>query len=197
MLSEGQLLGIAIQNEQPLLEKEKLIMLKNEEDFKLQLLTLEKELLQALATTEGNLLENTVLIESLSKTKLKSHEIEESLILSAKASIKLDEQREVYRPFAIAGSKLFFLVKSLQIINHMYQFSLASFLLLFKESLEAEMVKNNIEDRLQLLCSNLEVKVLHFMGRALFKVDRPMFAMHLVKGDYYYLYHFYILIVHS
>jgi dynein heavy chain 2, cytosolic len=179
---EGQLLGLAIQHEQPKLEKEKGEMLRREEDFKVQLATLEKELLQALATAEGNLLENTSLIESLSRTKEKSAEIEEALVGSAKASITLDEQREVYRPFANAGSKLFFLVKSLQTVSHMYQFSLASFLGLFKLALASEMDAKNTEDRLKILCADLEVKVLHFMGRALFKADRPMFGMHLVKG---------------
>ena len=179
---EGQLLGIAIQNEKPLLEKEKGEMLKKEEDFKLQLLTLEKELLQALATAEGNLLENTTLIESLSRTKEKSAEIEESLVLSAKASKQLDEEREVYRTFANAGSKLFFLVKSLEMINHMYQFSLLSFLNLFKQSLSSNIKANTTEDRLNLLSQDLELKVLYYIGRGIFKVDRPMFAMHLVKG---------------
>ena len=179
---EGQLLGLAIQHEQPKLEKEKGEMLRKEEDFKVQLATLEKELLQALATAEGNLLENTTLIESLSRTKEKSAEIEEALVLSAKASILLDEQREVYRPFANAGSKLFFLVKSLQAVSHMYQFSLASFLGLFKHSLATDMTASNIDDRLRILCADLEVKVLFYMGRAVFKADRPMLAIHLVKG---------------
>ena len=43
---EGQLLGLAIQHEQPELEREKGEMLKREEDFKLQLAALEKDLLQ-------------------------------------------------------------------------------------------------------------------------------------------------------
>ena len=44
---------------------------------------LEKDLLQALATAEGNLLENASLIESLSRTKEKAAEIEEALQQSA------------------------------------------------------------------------------------------------------------------
>ena len=43
---EGQLLGLAIQHEQPELEREKGEMLKREEDFKMQLSALEKDLLQ-------------------------------------------------------------------------------------------------------------------------------------------------------
>jgi dynein heavy chain 2 len=179
---EGQLLGLAIKHEQPELEKAKGEMLRAEEDFKVQLAAMEKDLLQALATAEGNLLENSALIESLTRTKEKSAEIEEALVKSADASIKLDEQREVYRPFARTGSSIFFLVKSLQSICHMYQFSLASFITLFKLSLSAEIRADSTEERLELLCSDLEVRVLYFMGRALFKADRPMFALHLVKG---------------
>ena len=187
----------AIQHEQPELEKAKGEMLRKEEDFKVQLAQLEKNLLQELATAEGNLLENTSLIESLTRTKEKSAEIEDALIKSADASIKLDEQREVYRPFALSGAKLFFLVKALQNINHMYQFSLASFLILFKQALSTAAAETSSsssmststskrpvdkEDRLLTLAADLEVRTLYFVGRALFKADRPMFALHLVKG---------------
>eukprot|EP01033_Poteriospumella_lacustris_P002713 gene2718-1970_t len=179
---EGQLLALAIHHEQPELELAKGEMLKKEEDFKVQLARLEKDLLEALATAEGNLLENTALIESLTKTKEKSAEIEDALVKSAEASVKLDQQREVYRPFATAGAKLFFLVKHLQNVCHMYQFSLASFLSLFKEALSAESKARNTEERLSLLIADMEVRVLYFVGRALFKGDRPMFALHLVRG---------------
>jgi len=94
----------------------------------------------------------------------------------------LDQQREVYRSFAKTGSKLFFLVKSLQIVNPMYQFSLASILRLFKQALKAEMESRNVEERLTKLCVDIEVRVLYFVGRALFKADRLMFALHLIRG---------------
>lgn len=179
---EGQLLGLAIQHEQPELEKAKGELLRREEDFKVQLAGLEKSLLQTLATAEGNLLENTELIESLSRTKHKSAEIEEALALSAEASLKLDAQREVYRSFARAGSKLFFLVKALNAINHMYQFSLASFVDLFKQVLAAPSKDKSETERLTSLATDLEVRVLYFIGSAMFKVDRPLLALHLVKG---------------
>ena len=131
---EGQLLGVAIQHEQPELERAKGEMLRKEEDFKMQLAKLEKGLLEALATAEGNLLENTSLIESLSRTKEMSAEIADALLQSAEASVKLDQQRDVYRGFAQSGAKLFFLVKALQVTCHMYQFSLASFLTLYRQA---------------------------------------------------------------
>ena len=54
-------------------------MLKQEEDYKIKLADLEKNLLEALATAEGDLLENTLLIESLTQTKEASHEISNAL----------------------------------------------------------------------------------------------------------------------
>jgi dynein heavy chain 2 len=179
---EGQLLGLAIQHEQPELEKAKGEMLRKEEDFKVQLAGLEKDLLQALATAEGNLLENASLIESLSRTKEKAAEIEEALTASAQASVKLDEQREVYRHFARVGSKLYFIVGTLQTVCHMYQFSLAAFLGLFRAALSKEMEQCSTEERLERLAADLEVKVLYFVSRALFKADRLMYALHLIKG---------------
>jgi dynein heavy chain 2 len=126
-------------------------------------------------------LENTTLIESLTRTKEKSAEIESALIQSAEASVKLDRQREVYRSFASAGSKLYFIVKSLKTINNMYQFSLASFLGLFKKTMNTDMNVKDMVEKLNILRSTLEVAVLDFVGRALFKSDRLMFALNLIK----------------
>ena len=110
-------------------------MLKQEEDYKIRLAALEKTLLEALATAEGDLLENSLLIESLSQTKEASWEIKNALSASAQASVELDKQREAYKGLSSDCCQLFFLVRSLAAINSMYHFSLASFLRLFRLSL--------------------------------------------------------------
>lgn len=179
---EGQLLGVTIQHEQPELEQEKSELLHQEESCKLQLAALEKELVEALATSEGDILENTILIESLTKTKSTSAEIELALEKSAKKSEELDEKRDTYRPFAREGAKLFFLVKQLSAVNHMYRFSLAAFLALFRATLGTKMESASTKDRILRLIPILELKVLMFVGRALFKEHRPMFGLHLVHG---------------
>ena len=110
-------------------------MLKQEEDYKIKLADLEKNLLEALATAEGDLLENTLLIESLTQTKEASHEISNALSASAEASATLDARREAYRGFSRDGSRLYFLVRDLVLVNPMYQVSLASFVKLFEAAL--------------------------------------------------------------
>ncbi|KAL3666923.1 hypothetical protein V7S43_007870 [Phytophthora oleae] len=179
---EGQLLGVTIQHEQPELEQEKSELLRQEEECKVQLAALEKQLVEALATSEGDILENTILVESLTKTKATSAEIENALERSAKKSEELDEKRDTYSPFAREGAKMFFLVKQLSAVNHMYRFSLASFLGLFKGTLATKMESSSTKDRILRLIPILEHKLLMFVGRALFKEHRPMFGMHLVHG---------------
>ncbi|CAM9334952.1 unnamed protein product, partial [Hapterophycus canaliculatus] len=199
---EGQLLGVTIQHEQPELEKAKSEMLRQEEGFKVRLADLEKGLLEALATAEGDLLEDTSLIERLSETKATAAEIQLSLEKSAEASEELDRQRDVYRGFARAGSTLFFLVEAMQAMSPMYKSSLASFVRLFQACL-SERKHQRVEpasrsrrgssspeaasasavgDRLARLTPALQVRVLYFIGRALLKEDRPTFALHLVHG---------------
>ena len=134
---EGQLLGLTIQHEQPDLEKQKSSLLKQEEDLKLQLTSLEKMLLQTLATSQGNILENKELLESLNEAKVKSNTISESLDESTRLQKSLDEQRRMYLPVAMRGSLMFFLLQDLSTINHMYRFSLSTFLKLFDGSWHA------------------------------------------------------------
>ncbi|GMH82520.1 hypothetical protein TrST_g11065 [Triparma strigata] len=180
---EGQLLGVVLHVEQPELEKQKSEMLAQEEAYKVELAGLEKNLLEALSTAEGDLLQNVALIDTLTSTKEAASKIATALEESGKASEELDRQREVYRGFAKDGSKLFFLMSQLEAVNSMYQYSLASFIKLFEGVLSDPKNKNDdVKKRLGLLGTALEVSALYFVGRSLFKADRPMFALHMVHG---------------
>lgn len=69
---ENKLLSIVIDHEKPELELKKSKLVQQEENLKIQLSDLEKDLLEKLAESKGNILENTELIESLEQTKDKS-----------------------------------------------------------------------------------------------------------------------------
>lgn len=111
-------------------------MLEDEERLKIQLSEYEKSLLEALAKSTGNILENKPLIESLNQTKEKSSQVESALEESKNLQISLDQQREVYRSFAVIGSNLFMIFGDLLKMNNMYQFSLSQFIKLFNRSFE-------------------------------------------------------------
>jgi len=192
---ESQLLALTIQHEQPELESRKSNLLQREEELKMQLVGVESSLLDALATSTGNILDNTALLDSLAKAKSKSSEIAAALEGSEKASVELDTQRNVYRPFAAAGSRLYFSLQALRTVNHMYQYSLATFLALFTSALKApEDVATGLGGggggggggvvgrRITALVAQLETSVLFHVGQSLLKADRLMFALHLVRS---------------
>ncbi|CAD7696589.1 unnamed protein product [Ostreobium quekettii] len=152
---EGQLLSLTIQHEQPGLERQRTELLRQEEELKIQLAALEKQLLHALATSEGNVLENKDLLESLNETKAKSLTIQDGLTKSAEVHRSLDEQRNLYRHVAERGSQMFLAVKDLSAINHMYRFSLPWFLSIFRKALHTSGPSADVPSRVSLLSNTL------------------------------------------
>uniref|UniRef100_A0A7S0W0F2 Cytoplasmic dynein 2 heavy chain 1 n=2 Tax=Hemiselmis TaxID=77924 RepID=A0A7S0W0F2_9CRYP len=179
---EGQLLGRTIQNEKPELERQKSELLKAEEEMKVRLSNLEKQLLEQLASSEGNILENKALIQALTDTKVSSQEIKQSLDNSHLVQAKLDNEREVYRNFARSSANVFFLIQALKSLNYMYQFDLPTYLHLFQSTLEASGTSEDVTQRLSILVTMLKRNIFNYVGRSLFKADRLTFGMHLVHG---------------
>jgi dynein heavy chain 2 len=183
---EGQLLGVTLEHEKPELEAKKSQLLAEEDKFKIQLDELEKELLEALATSEGNILQNKTLIESLEKTKTQSNNISNALKTAKVIQTDLDQQRDVYRPIARSGSILFFLVGQLSAVNNMYEFSLPAFIRLFNKNLDADgkrptsATPADEKQRVEKLTVGLKLNVFRYITRSLFKDDRLMFALHLI-----------------
>ena len=178
----SQLLAATIQHEKPELEERKTEILKTEEDLKIQLSGLEESLLQELASAEGNILENKTLLDSLNETKAKSLTISESLQESIQLQSSLNQERNAFLPLAEYGSKLFFVISGLTKLNNMYQFSLSSFLRLFRRALENKEDVGNTELRIRSLISTLQSLVYQYVCRSLFKADSLMFALNLAHG---------------
>lgn len=183
---EGQLLGATLREVMPTLESEKSRLLREEEALKTQLADLERGLIQELAASEGDLLENKSLVESLTQTKSKSADIASALEASAATAATIDEQRDAFRPLAAAGSRLFFLLGALASHNHMYQFSLADFLGVFvgtiRDTAAAGAAGSFGAEEAVRLVPELQRRVLLFVSRSLLKEDRLMLGLHIVHG---------------
>jgi len=142
---------------------------------------MEQKLLLELAASEGNLLENKALIDSLNTLKSASVLIQEKLGESAKLQLSLDDQRDVFRPIAQTGSLLFFTLLDLQRVNPMYKYSLPMFLDLFRQALDSrQMGHAPPAERTRLLQPLLQQLVFGSVARSLFKADRLTYAMHLI-----------------
>ncbi|XP_071846316.1 cytoplasmic dynein 2 heavy chain 1-like isoform X2 [Apostichopus japonicus] len=178
----GQLLATTIQHEKPELEVRKTELLKQEEDLKIQLAELEESLLETLANSVGNILENKALLDSLNKTKSSSQTISSSLTESVQLQTSLDQERAAYLPLAENGSTLFFVISDLSKLNNMYRFSLGAYLRLFTRALDSRTDGSNTDMRIQRLIQSLQSLVYQYVCRSLFKADRLMFGLHLSHG---------------
>lgn len=96
----GQLLSLILQNERPELETKRTCLLRKEEELRLEISDIEKQLLHSLACSKGNILDNADLLQSLNDTKVKNSTIFSSLQQSEALHRDLDGQREVFRPVA-------------------------------------------------------------------------------------------------
>ncbi len=88
----------------------------------------------------------------------------------------------MYKTFANIGSNLFMVIGDLIKINNMYQFSLASFIKLFKRALETRPSASSIEEKLNHLSNSLIRLSFSEIGRSLFKSDRLTYSLHFIKG---------------
>ncbi|GFR50179.1 hypothetical protein Agub_g12346, partial [Astrephomene gubernaculifera] len=179
---EGQLLGLTLQKERPELEEQKSTLLRQEDECKMALADLERNLLQTLATSTGNILENKDLLDKLNETKTKSATVEKALSESKTLQASLDQQREVYRPIAARGSVMYFLLGDLQALNQMYTFSLSVFLGLFRKALQRDTPPGgDVTARIAVLAESLLELVFSYVSRSLFNADRLTFGMHMAR----------------
>eukprot|EP01083_Nonionella_stella_P177342 623003_1 len=132
---QDQLLSIIVQSEEPKLESDKSKLVISVAENKKKLLDLENSILDKLSAAKGSLLDDTQLIDTLQQSKETSIKVSESLRISQETEKNIDAARENYRPAAIRSSILYFVLTDLSKIDPMYQFSLESYVELFKKSI--------------------------------------------------------------
>merc|ERR1712196_169580 len=103
-------------------QKNKLILESAEN--KRMLKSIEDQILAILSSSEGNILEDEVAIDTLGKSKIVSDEIKEKQIVAEQTEQDIDEVRKGYTPIAYSSQVLFFCIADLANIEPVYQYSL-------------------------------------------------------------------------
>lgn len=113
--------------ERPELEQQRNELVVRINTDKTQLKSIEDKILYLLYHSEGNILDDEELIETLNESKETSAIIEARLAEAEATEEKITIAREKYRCVATRGSVLYFVVAQLAEIDPMYQYSLKYF----------------------------------------------------------------------
>jgi len=174
-----QLINKVVEHEQPELEAKRLSLVTEVASLRQQLKEMEDTLLRELADATGNILENEDLIRTLEVTKRAAGEATDKLAASQITQEEIETVRQGYLPTAARGSILFFSMSGLGQINEMYQYSLASFLVVFQQSLSTSKTDKNLVHRLRFINHKLTRNVYKYTCTGLFQKHTLMYAFYL------------------
>ena len=173
---EDQLLGAVVGKERPDLEEAKSkLVVSMAKDFK-QLSELEDKTLHLLSTSEGNVLDNEPLINTLNNSKLTSEVIGNRVKQATETEADINETRESYRAVATRGSIIYFVISDLGRLDPMYQYSLSYFTDLFNYCLEVSDKSDVLQERLDILLDYISYFVFLTVSRGLFGQHKLIYS---------------------
>lgn len=174
---EQQLLGKVISKEQKALEDNLQQLLSDVNQNKKDLQRLDANLLQRLTQSQGNLLDDTKLMEVLNNTKTQAKEVAAKLQDAEVKTKEINEKREQYKPVAVRGSALYFTMIEVSEVNWMYNSSLDQFLGLFMESIEKSDKAQLPSKRVDNIINFMTYYVYKYVNRGLFEKDKITFIL--------------------
>jgi len=176
---EDQLLSVVVDQERPDLEQQRVLLLRRMNQMTIDLQQCEEGLLEALAKADNNILEDVKLVVQLETTKKQAGEIQVSMTQAKQTQKDIKVNRETYTPVAIRGSLLFFQIDQLAKIQHMYQYSLGSYMVIFLKALSrAEQPEDakDLQGRCQNLINSITENIFAFVSRGLFEAHKLIFS---------------------
>jgi dynein heavy chain len=172
---EDRLLNLVVAIEEPTVEEQRENLVVESAANRRHLQSIEDTILQKLTESEGSILDDEVLINTLTASKNTSNKIEVKLLESEKLHRAIDLARMNYKPASTRVAGLYFCVSELCSIDRMYQYSLGWFLEVFRASIKSTPKQAKLADRVTVICDVFARNLFEKINMSLFEKDRLVF----------------------
>ena len=175
----NQLLNVVVAHERQDLEESYAALVSDMSENAQLIVSLEDTLLKELSSSQGNILDNEELIQTLENTKSKAEEIKLKLEKAAFTKEEIGEARAVYKPVAKRGSILYFAESGLSAIMSMYEISLDSFLGVFNSALDDAKKDVVLDGRINNMVIAVTRNIYDYTCTGIFERHKLMFSFQM------------------
>lgn len=175
----NQLLNVVVAHERQDLEESYAALVTDMSENAQLIVSLEDTLLKELSSSQGNILDNEELIQTLENTKTKAEEIKIKLEKAAFTKEEIGEARAVYKPVAKRGSILYFAESGLSAIMSMYEVSLDSFLGVFNTALDDAKKDVVLDSRISNMVIAVTRNIYDYTCTGIFERHKLMFSFQM------------------
>ncbi|KAI9803379.1 MAG: hypothetical protein M1833_000898 [Piccolia ochrophora] len=184
-----QSLNEVLKSERPDVDERRTSLLKLQGEFTVHLRKLEKRLLQALNESQGNILDDDTVIQTLETLKKEAADISTKMVETEGVMTEVDQITLQYNVIARSCSAVFAVLDHLHHLNHFYQFSLQFFVDIFNSVLRGgQRTKSPAESqqaRIDDIVRSLFVQTYKRTCLGLLQKDRITLAMLLAQASSY------------
>lgn len=185
---QTQSLNNILKSERPDVDQRRTNLVKMQGEFSTHLRGLEKRLLQALNQSQGNILDDDLVIETLETLKKEAGEISKKVAETEGVMAEVEVITQQYNAIAHACSAVFAVLEQLHHLNHFYQFSLRYFSDIFDSVLHSNANLRALKDytaRGEVILRDLFINTYRRTSLSLLQKDRVTLAMLLAQASPY------------
>ncbi|ODV98401.1 hypothetical protein PACTADRAFT_20118, partial [Pachysolen tannophilus NRRL Y-2460] len=174
---EAHSLNMTLKKENPEIEEQRLELIKIQGEYKVHLRKLEDQLLKSLTDSNGNILDNDEIINTLEILKHDSTDISKKMEETSHIMEKMDSILVQYYPLASSCSSLYIMLDSFKNANRFYQFSLGYFVELLTCVLNSERNLDPRHNKVDDLVKKLYQEVYSRTALSLLHEDRVILCL--------------------
>ena len=185
---QTQSLNDVLKSERPDVDKRRTNLIKMQGEFNTHLRGLEKRLLQALNQSQGNILDDDVVIETLETLKREAAEISKKVAETDGVMADVESITHQYSTIAQSCSNVFSVLEQLHHLHHFYQFSLQFFIDIFNQVLHHNPKlkgNNDYKTRGDIILRELFITAYQRTSLSLLQMDRVTLALLLAQASPY------------